>query len=70
MTMLTPGVPFKLVSRPAGSRDSSRPTAAAAYLAIARRLLMHALKILAATAAVAAVMALKVAVYLPGLFHH
>jgi hypothetical protein len=31
---------------------------------------MHALKILAAAAAVAAVMALKVAVYLPGLFHH
>jgi len=31
---------------------------------------MHARKMLAAAAAVAAVMALKVAVYLPGLFHH
>jgi hypothetical protein len=70
MTMLTPGVPFKLASHPAGSRDASRPNAAAAYLAIVKRLFMHALKILAAAAAVAAVMALKVAVYLPGLFHH
>jgi hypothetical protein len=70
MTMLTPGLPFKPAPQPAGSRDASRPNAAAVYLAIAKRFSMHALKILAAAAAVAAVMALKVAVYLPGLFHH
>jgi hypothetical protein len=70
MTMLTPGVPFKLASHPTRSRDASRPGAATVYLAIAKRLFMHALKILAAATAVAAVMALKLAAYLPGLFHH
>jgi hypothetical protein len=70
MTMLTPGVPFKLAPQPAGSRDASRPSAAAAHLAIAKRFSIHTLKILAAAAAVAAVMALKLAAYLPGLFHH
>jgi hypothetical protein len=69
MTTLTPGVPFKLAPQPARSRDASR-SGAAVYLAIAKRFSMHALKILAAAVAVAAVMALKVAVYLPGLFHH
>jgi hypothetical protein len=70
MTTLTPGVPFKLAPQSARSRDASR-SGAAVYLAIAKRFSMHALKILAAAAAaVAAVMALKVAVYLPGLFHH
>jgi hypothetical protein len=70
MTLLTPGVPFKLAPQPAGSRDASRPGAAAVYLAIVKRFSMHALKMLTAAATVAAVMALKVAVYLPGLFHH
>ena len=70
MTMLTQGVPFKPAPQPAASRYASRPGAAAVYLAIAKRFSMHALKILAAAAVVAAVMALKVAVYLPGLFHH
>jgi hypothetical protein len=69
MTMLTPGVPFKLAPQPARSRDASRP-GAAVHLVTAKRFSIHALKILAAAAAVAAVMALKVAVYLPGLFHH
>lgn len=66
MTMLThPGGPS---ARP--RHAPARTGAAAAYLATAKRLFARVLVLLAAGLALAAIMALKVAVYLPRFIHH
>ena len=54
----------------AGSRDPARADVAAAYLAMIKRLFMRVSVILAAAAALAAIMALKFAIYLPRFIHH
>jgi hypothetical protein len=54
----------------AGSRAPVRAGAAAAYLATIKRLFMRILMMLAAAGAVAVIMALKIAIYLPALIHH
>jgi hypothetical protein len=61
------------VDGPAHSAASRTPAGAgvmAAYLAKARRVLMPVLMALAGTAATAAIMALKIASYLPRFIHH
>jgi membrane-associated phospholipid phosphatase len=71
MTMLTHSRgPFERAPYSAGSGDADRAGAAATYLATIRRLLMRILLLLAAVGALAAIMALKIAIYLPALFHH
>jgi hypothetical protein len=54
----------------AGSRNPDRADAAIAYLATIKRILRHVLLVLAAAGALIAIMALKIAVYLPALIHH
>ena len=67
--MLThPGGPSARPRHPSESRDPARIGAAAAYLATAKRLFARVLVLLAT--GLAAIMALKVAVYLPRFIHH
>jgi hypothetical protein len=68
MVMHTRG-PFE---RAAGSSQRRNParTGAAAHLAMIRRFCVTAVTILAAGTAVAAIMALKLAIYLPRFIHH
>jgi hypothetical protein len=47
-----------------------RQNVAAAHLATIKRLFMRALMMLTAVCAVAAIMAVKIAIYLPSLIHH
>jgi hypothetical protein len=71
MTMLThTRGPFERAPYSAGSRDTDRAGAATTYLATIKRFLMSILLLLAAVGALAAIMALKIAIYLPVLFHH
>jgi hypothetical protein len=71
MTLLThPGGPSARPRHASESRDPARIGAGAAYLATAKRLFARALVLLAAGLALAAIMALKVAVYLPRFIHH
>jgi hypothetical protein len=71
MTMLThPGGPSARPRHASESRDPARTGAAAAYLATAKGLFARVLVLLAAGFALAAIMALKVAVYLPRFIHH
>ena len=69
--MLThPGRPSARPRHASESRDPTRIGAAAAYLATAKRLFARVLVLLAAGLGLAAIMALKVAVYLPRFIHH
>jgi hypothetical protein len=52
------------------SRDPAGAGLAATYLAMIRRLFICVLTVLAPGGAVAAIMALKVAIYLPRFIHH
>ena len=71
MTMWThTGGPLKRAPYTAGSQDSARVGAAAAYLAMIKRFSMCVLMMLGAGVAIAAIMALKVAIYLPRFIHH
>jgi hypothetical protein len=71
MTMLThPGGPAARPRHASESRDPARIGVTAAYLATAKRLFTRVLVLLAAGLALAAIMALKVAVYLPRFIHH
>jgi hypothetical protein len=71
MTMLahTGGAPGRTADSPK-SRDRAAAGLTAAYPAIIKRLFIRVLTMLAAGAAVAAIMALKIAIYLPRLIHH
>jgi len=51
-------------------RDPAAAAAAAARLATIKRFFMHVLMLLGAGTMMAAIMALKVAVYLPRFIHH
>ena len=68
MTMLrhTRG-PLERVNYSSRGRDT---VAAGAYLAIVKRFFMRLLMMLAAGCAVATIMAVKVAIYVPSLTHH
>ena len=69
VTMLThPGGPSARPRHASESRDPTRIGAAAAYLATAKRLFARVLVLLAT--GLAAITALKVAVYLPRFIHH
>jgi hypothetical protein len=71
MTMLIhAGGPSARPRRASESRDPARIEAGAAYLASAKRLFARLLVLMAAGLALAAIMALKVAVYLPQFIHH
>ena len=71
MTMLIhAGDPSARPRHASESRDPARIGAAAAYLATAKRLFARVLVLLAAGLALAAIMALKGAVYLPRFIHH
>ena len=71
MTLLThPGGPSARPRPASESRDPARISAAAACLATAKRLFARVLVLLAAGLALVAIMALKVAVYLPRFIHH
>jgi hypothetical protein len=54
----------------AGSRDPAGAGVATTYLAVGKRLFIRVLMVLAAGGAVAAIIALKVAIYLPRFVHH
>ena len=70
MTMLAhTGGPRKRTAASPKSRDPAGATAAAAYPAIIGRLFIRALMMLAGGVAVAAIMALKMATYLPRFVH-
>jgi hypothetical protein len=71
MTMLThPRGPFERARYPLENRSDVRASSAAAHLATIRRFCLGALTILLAGSAVAAITALKIAVYLPRFIHH
>ena len=71
MTMLTHARGrFERATYSSEDRTCARATSAAAQLAMIKRVCMAAVTILAAGAVLAAVMALKVAIYLPGFIHH
>jgi hypothetical protein len=61
--------PFERTLRTARSRNPVRANAAA-HLATIKRFCVGAITILVAGTAVAAIMALKIAIYLPRIFHH
>lgn len=71
MTMLahTGGLRGRIADSPK-SQNPAGANAAAAFPAIIGRLFMRVLMMLAAGAAVAAIMALKIAIYLPRFVHH
>ncbi len=71
MTMLThTRGPFKRAFYSSEGRDTAKPVSAAAHLAMIKRFCTGVVTVLAAGAAVAAIMALKIAIYLPLLVHH
>jgi hypothetical protein len=71
MTMLTPvRGPLEGARYPLRDQNSLRPDSAAAHLAAIRRLCLGVLAILLGGSAVAAIMALKIAAYLPRFIHH
>jgi hypothetical protein len=71
MTMLThTRGPFERVRYSPESRSDVRASRAAAHLAAIKRFCLGALTTLLAGSAVAAIMALKIAIYLPRLIHY
>jgi hypothetical protein len=71
MTMLThAGGPSARPRHASENRAPARIGAAAAYLATAKRLFARVLVLLATGLTLAAIMALKIAVYLPRFIHH
>ena len=71
MTMLThTRGPFERAYHSLAKRDTVGAGAAKAHLAMIKRFCLGALAILLAGSAVAAIMALKIAIYLPLLIHH
>jgi hypothetical protein len=71
MTMLThTRRPFEQVPYSSGGRGSFGAGRAKTYLAMITRFFMGALTILLAGGAVAVIMSLKIAIYLPRLIHH
>ena len=71
MTMSThTGGPLERAPYPTGNQDLARAGAAAAYLAMIKRFSMCVLMMLAAGISIAAIMALKIAIYLPRFVHH
>lgn len=71
MTMLThTSDPIEPVPYSAGNQDPAKARAAAACLAAVKRLFMRALTVVAAAVTVTAIMALKIAIYLPRFIHH
>ncbi len=69
MTMLTHG-PFRRARPTSSSRGGARARGAAAPLATIKRYCIGAVTILAAGIALVAIMALKIAIYLPHFLHH
>lgn len=61
---------FERTPYASGGRDPAMAGRAAAHLAMIRRFCVAVVTILAAWAALAAIMALKIAVYLPRFIHH
>ena len=71
MTMLTHTRDFlKSPTYSAASRDPAGAGVATTYLAMSKRLFIQVLMVLAAGGAVAAIIALKVAIYLPRFVQH
>jgi hypothetical protein len=71
MTMLThTRGPFERAPCSSGGQDPAAAGSAAAHLAMIKRFCVAAVTLLAAGAAVAAIMALKVAIYLPRFIHY
>ena len=71
MTMSThTGGSLERVPYPAGNQEPARAGAAAAYLAMIKRFSMCVLMMLAAGVSIAAIMAPKIAIYLPRFVHH
>lgn len=71
MTMLTQTRgPFERAAFSSGDRSSAKATSPAAHLAVIKRFCVAAVSILAAGAVLAAIMALKIAIYLPRFIHH
>ena len=71
MTMLTPARgPFERARYPLETRSDLRAGSAAAHLATIKRFCLGALAILLGGSAVTAIMALKIAIYLPRFIHH
>jgi hypothetical protein len=79
MTMLTHArAPFERARRTSGKRDTAETAAARAHLqahlqahlATIKRFCMTALTVVAAGTVLVAIMALKVAIYLPRVTHH
>lgn len=71
MTMLThTRGPFERTPHSSGGRSPAEAGSAAAHLSMIKRFCVGAVTILAAGAAVAAIMALKIAIYLPHFNHH
>jgi hypothetical protein len=62
--------PFERARHSSGSPRSAEAGRAAAHLAMIKRFCMDAIAILAVTGALTAIMALKVAIFLPRLIHH
>lgn len=71
MTMLTPAR-GSFERAPCGSarRNTTGRGVAQAHLATIKRILVGVVAMLTAAAAVAAIMALKIAIYLPRFIHH
>jgi hypothetical protein len=61
---------FERAPYSSGRRDTAGAGAARAHLAMIKRFCISALTIVAAGCAVAAIMALKIAIYLPHFIHH
>jgi hypothetical protein len=71
MTMLTPTRgPFERAPYASARRETIGPGVAQAHLATIKRILVGVVTMLTAGAAVAAIMALKIAIYLPRFIHH
>lgn len=71
MTMLThTRGPFERAPYSLESRSDVRASSAADHLATIKRFCLGTLTILLAGSAVAAIMALKIAIYLPRFLHH
>lgn len=71
MTMLTHARGrFERAPHSPARRDTIGPGTAKTHLATIKRILVGAVTMLAAGAVVTAIMALKIAIYLPRLIHH
>ena len=71
MTMLThTRGPFERARYSSGSQSPIRAGSAAAHLATIKRFCIGAVTIVVTGMAIAAIMALKIAIYLPRFIHH